>query len=110
MTKFVSDLRQVGGFLGVLRFPPPINIVESGVKHHNPNPTTVNITYMHIQLYQLSFLNNILTENTDKSHYGSHRQNNFRIMNKYILVGVVYMKKHMSTSNVFFFNVQWIQL
>ena len=41
--KFVSDLRQVGGFL---QFPPPINwqpwynwnIVESGVKHHNPNP------------------------------------------------------------------------
>jgi hypothetical protein len=38
--KFVSDLRQVGGFLLELRFPPPIkltvwNIVESGVKHHN---------------------------------------------------------------------------
>ena len=43
--KFVSDLRQVGGFLRVLRFPPPIkltatiyrNIVESGVKHHKAN-------------------------------------------------------------------------
>jgi hypothetical protein len=44
--KFVSDLRQVGGFLRVLRFPPPIkmtttiylkNIVENGVKHHEPN-------------------------------------------------------------------------
>jgi hypothetical protein len=23
---FVSDLGQVGGFLGVLRFPPPINL------------------------------------------------------------------------------------
>ena len=43
--KFVSDLRQVGGFL---RFPPSIklmprynwNIDESGVKHHyhNSNP------------------------------------------------------------------------
>ena len=37
--KFVSDLRQVSGFLRVLRIPPPIkrynwNIVESGVKHH----------------------------------------------------------------------------
>ena len=40
--KFVSDMRQVDGFL---RFPPPIKltarynwiIVESGVKHHNPN-------------------------------------------------------------------------
>jgi hypothetical protein len=38
--KFVSDLRQVGGFLQVLQFPSPIswpprynwNIVESGIK------------------------------------------------------------------------------
>jgi hypothetical protein len=44
--KFVSDLRQVGGFLRLLRFPPPIkltpqynwSIVESDVKHHQPNP------------------------------------------------------------------------
>jgi hypothetical protein len=44
---FVSDLRQVSGFLQVLRFPPSIkltatiynwNIVESYEKHHNPNP------------------------------------------------------------------------
>ena len=37
--KFVSDFRQVGGFL---RFPPPRynwNIVESGVKHHQTNKT-----------------------------------------------------------------------
>ena len=39
---FVSDLRQVGGFLQVVRFPPPIiltvhDMTESGVKHHNPN-------------------------------------------------------------------------
>jgi hypothetical protein len=38
--KFVSDVRQVGGFLRGLRFPPPPrysrNVVESGVKHHNP--------------------------------------------------------------------------
>jgi hypothetical protein len=37
--KFVSELQQVGGFLQVLWFPPPIkqaNIVESGVKHHKP--------------------------------------------------------------------------
>ena len=45
--KFVSDLLQVGGFLRVLWFPPPIkltatiydrDIVEGGIKHHNPNP------------------------------------------------------------------------
>jgi hypothetical protein len=48
--KFVSDLWKVGGFLLVHRFPSPIklslvtttiygnwNIVECGVKHHNPN-------------------------------------------------------------------------
>ena len=42
--KFVSDLWQVGGFLRVLRLPPPkkktdhhdiaIYIVESGIQHH----------------------------------------------------------------------------
>jgi hypothetical protein len=47
--KFVSDVRQVGGFLRVLRFPAPIklprynwNIIESGVKHQN-QPTN-NLT------------------------------------------------------------------
>jgi hypothetical protein len=36
---FVSDLRRVGGYLRVLRFPPRYNwnIVESGAKHHKPN-------------------------------------------------------------------------
>jgi hypothetical protein len=33
--KFVSDLRQVGGFLRVLG---NWNIVESGIKHHKPEP------------------------------------------------------------------------
>jgi hypothetical protein len=40
--KFVSNIRQVDGFLWVLRFPPPLklnatinwNIVEGGVKHY----------------------------------------------------------------------------
>ena len=47
VVNFVSDMRQVGVFLRVLRFPPPIkqtatiylNIVERGVKHHKPNQT-----------------------------------------------------------------------
>ena len=42
--KFVCDLHQVGGFLRVLWFPPPIkrtpwynwNIVDRGIKHNNP--------------------------------------------------------------------------
>jgi len=29
MIKFVSDLRQVGGFLQVLRFPPPIKFTAT---------------------------------------------------------------------------------
>jgi hypothetical protein len=45
--KFVSDLRQVGGFLQALQFPRPINmtstvykwnIVESGIQHQKPKP------------------------------------------------------------------------
>ena len=44
--KLVSDLRQVCGFLQVLRIPPQIKLtatkVESGVKHHNPNPQWTN--------------------------------------------------------------------
>ena len=45
--KFVSDLRQIGGFLRVLWFPPPLkglplynwNIVESDIKPQKPNQT-----------------------------------------------------------------------
>ena len=41
--KFVNDLRQVGGFLRLLQFPPPIKltttITENGVKHQNPKPS-----------------------------------------------------------------------
>ena len=47
--RFVSDLRQVGGFPRVLRFPPPIKLtdhhditVESGVKHHISSPSHCN--------------------------------------------------------------------
>ena len=58
MVKFVSDLRQVGGFLWVLRFPPPIkltatinrNIVESGVKHHKTKPNHLNDEEMHMEV------------------------------------------------------------
>jgi hypothetical protein len=41
--KFVSDLPQVGGFIRVLQFPPPIKLtatiilLKSGVKHHQTN-------------------------------------------------------------------------
>jgi len=49
--KFVSDLQEVGGFLRVVRFPPPIqmaatinqNIVERGVQHHQTNKNKHNV-------------------------------------------------------------------
>ena len=67
--KFVRDLRQVGGFLWVLLFFPPIKlippeynwyIVESGVKHNNPNslfdfPTIHQSTYAQPALQKLSY-------------------------------------------------------
>ena len=54
--KFDSDMRQVGGFLWVLRCSPPVKLtttiylksisVESGIKHHNPNP--YSLVHIHI--------------------------------------------------------------
>jgi hypothetical protein len=55
--KFVSDLRHVGGFLWVFRFPstnnkwPPRycwNIVESGVKHHTSKPIQSSCDAKHL--------------------------------------------------------------
>jgi hypothetical protein len=34
--KFVSDLRQLGGFLRVLRFPPPTNLTATICTRHKP--------------------------------------------------------------------------
>jgi hypothetical protein len=56
--KVFSNLRQVGGFLQTLRFPPPIkltasynwNIVESGVKHHKPTYTQ-NVLKSHFKIF-----------------------------------------------------------
>ena len=44
--KFVSYLRQVGGFLQQQNWQPRYNwnIVESGVKHHKPNLINVRVT------------------------------------------------------------------
>jgi hypothetical protein len=69
MIKFVSDLWQVGGFLRVLLFPQPIkltttlswNIVESGVKNHNPNPYPLGLTgdKIHPKCFSSLYLNMI---------------------------------------------------
>ena len=62
--KFVSDLRQLGGFLRVLWFPPPTrqpryswNIVESGIKHHNPSP--ISLFWLHVYTCLILYRHNI---------------------------------------------------
>ena len=46
---FDSNLRQVGGFLQVLLFPPSIklSVFENGIKHHNLNPSANKYMLMH---------------------------------------------------------------
>jgi hypothetical protein len=58
--KFLSDLRQVGGFLQVLPFPPRYNwnIVESGVKHNKHYLSFVNL----FQILLNSLVNRLLCE------------------------------------------------
>jgi hypothetical protein len=58
MIKFVSHLRQVGGFLPVLLFPPPIkrfnwNIVESRVKHRQANRIFSAVTLIFMKKYNI---------------------------------------------------------
>ena len=64
VTKFVSGLRQVDGFLRVLWFPPPIkqpqyelNIVESGVKHHKTTNHPKLKVYNRVGYFYAFFLN-----------------------------------------------------
>ena len=45
--KFVSDLRQVGGFLRVFRFPPPIKLTANGIAEILLKVTFNNITPKH---------------------------------------------------------------
>ena len=54
LIKFVSDLRQVAGFLQVLRFPLPINWPPRG-KHHKPNHSI----YLYGHIYT-SFIFNLI--------------------------------------------------
>ena len=63
--KFVSDLRQVGGFLHQWNWPPRYNwnIDENGVKHHNHTP------------YQMK-------HNTQGKKKNSNRQKNDKKQNK----------------------------
>ena len=54
--KFVSDLRQVGGFLHQCNLPPRYswNIVESGIKHHQENNQTNKLIVWNIVPRRLS--------------------------------------------------------
>jgi hypothetical protein len=46
--KYASDLRQVGGFLRIFRFPPQYswNIVESDIKHGNVSLNELYVTFL----------------------------------------------------------------
>ena len=70
--KYVSVLREVGGFFRVLQFPSPKkkkwpprynwNIVESGVKPHKTKPNLdgiLNLTAYSIQHYVIKFASNL---------------------------------------------------
>ena len=76
----MCDLPQVGSFLRVLWFPPPIrwpprygwNIFESSVKHHNPNTP---------QFYLFSNMfsgHNVLKTNIKIWQFSSSIQNGYR--------------------------------
>ena len=57
MIKFVSDLRQVGGFLLVLWFPPPIKLCEILLEVRNPNPYSAHyISYIDVHFACKLFL------------------------------------------------------
>ena len=47
--KFVSDLRQVGGFLRVLRFPPPIKLTYINEIVLKVAVSTINQTYIYFR-------------------------------------------------------------
>jgi hypothetical protein len=82
--KFVRDWSQVGGFL---QFPPPLkwpprynwNIVESGVKHHEPNqtqwsrksisPSFTQSFHVHISVFLLIKTFVLILEWSDKKCY-----------------------------------------
>ena len=48
MIKFVSDLRQVSGFLRVLWFPPPIKLI--GMIQYSQKRSVINLCDEHITL------------------------------------------------------------
>ena len=75
--EILSDLRKVGGFLRVLLFRHQYNwptrynwnIVESGVKYHNPNPSPLHVSAPKDQVvklvYQWNYWNVLLSFKSD---------------------------------------------
>jgi hypothetical protein len=60
--KFVSDLRQVSGFLRVLRFPPPIKLTNHDITEillkvalHTINQSTIIITVLFVLIDEIIF-------------------------------------------------------
>ena len=67
----LCDLRQVAGFLWVLRFPPPIKLTAtielkycwSDIKHHNPNPWLNMCSENKCKQHIIFFLNKLKSYN-----------------------------------------------
>jgi hypothetical protein len=85
--EFVSDLRQVGGFLRVLRFPPPIkltNITEILLKValntiNQTKPATEKLRDINILLSD-AVCTEVRTQNDTRGYHGNHYMTDAVIM------------------------------
>ena len=62
MIKFVSDIRQVGGFLRVLQFPPPIKLTVTIYTEIllKVALNTINLTITLVSVKYIQFMNNAI--------------------------------------------------
>ena len=102
--KFVSDLRQVCGFLSVLWFPPPINwptrynsnIVGSGVKQRNP-----------YHIYNNTFKwNAVQLIGSNRTHLSPLR----RSSNEYLVIEKCHVYCTLQMSNMLAAAIVWFKL
>ena len=114
--KFVSDLRQVGGFLRGLRFPPPIkltatihlrNIVESDVKHPNPNQTKPKYDNVYFKGFDLCMLlqficdvNHLCNQPCKRHILIIHKMSKIILINTVSHKNIIYMS-NLKTNKIF---------
>ena len=107
--KFVIDLQQVGG---CLLFPPSIqltprqywNIVESGVKHHNPN-LKLDVWFCIIwKTLKLFYFSSFALFVMNVAFYFPHRKNMYHM--KYLKRVIT----HLNTNDVFYSSLCFLPL